>query len=144
VGSGEASRPFLRRFQIDEELCHVNRFRIGAVLRPASFGSHSTDDLRVVKDLSNFRCQMVRFADGNSRREIDVYPHRSFVQFGKEFSSELPQADNACGQQDDCKADNESSMRECPRKCWPIDPLAGPDSNVFLFRYIFSKEEVAK
>src|SRR5215475_10532144 len=97
-----------------------------------------------MKNFANFGCETICFADRNSRRKVNIDPHRSFVKFWKEFGTELPQTDNACRQQDGCEADHDAAMFKSRDERRSIKALASSNDDVLCFRNIPAKQEVAE
>ena len=97
---GDLAPPLRLRFQIDEELRHVDRLRIGAVLGPAGLAKSPTRPPGTAQQSARTRAQLPRgLADGDARRQREVDPDVAFVQLRQEFACRAAAPARGCREQ---------------------------------------------
>ena len=140
----EPLRPFGGRFQIHEKFGHIDRFWIGPIVRTAGFRRNGPNDFRVAQDIAHHRREPPRFIHRNARRKVNVDPHGSFVQLRQEFGAQTRQRPYAGPQQHDGNQDYDFTVRQSPRKRWPIESLEKANYGILLLGNSFPQEKVTK
>src|SRR5262249_48664706 len=94
---------------------------------------HSSDDFRVVKYLAYLRGKTLGLVHRNAWREVNVHPHRPFIQLRKKLASKVTQREETRSQQEDRSSNDNSLVCHRPVECRPINTLAGPNDKVLSF-----------